>query len=66
MTASPEDGELPKIGAPATRALQGAGYPTLRSLDGMSRRDLLAPHGMGPKAAGLLEAEMQKQGFKLR
>ncbi len=65
MTAPSPEGGLPRIGAPATRALQGAGYTTLRSLDGASRRALLELHGMGPKAMGILEAEMARHGLRL-
>jgi hypothetical protein len=61
----PADGGLPKVGAPATRALEGAGYMTLGSLDGVSRRELAKLHGMGPKALGILDAEMAKRGLKL-
>ena len=41
---------LPKIGAPTTRALAGAGYTWLRHLTGVPRRRLEKLHGMGPKA----------------
>lgn len=64
MTA-PADGGLPRIGAPATRALEGAGYTTLASLAGVSRAELLRLHGMGPKALRILEAEMEKRGLAL-
>jgi hypothetical protein len=40
---------LPKIGAPATRALVGAGYTSLRQLAGVPRPQLEKLHGMGPK-----------------
>ena len=38
---------------------------TLGSLDGVSRRELAKLHGMGPKALGILDAEMAKRGLKL-
>jgi Helix-hairpin-helix domain len=44
---------LPKIGAPATRALHSAGYTTLRQLAGVPRAQLAELHGMGPKALGI-------------
>lgn len=65
MTAEPPDDGLPKIGAPATRALQGAGYTSLRSLAGASRTELLRLHGIGPKAMRILEAEMESRGLAL-
>ena len=43
--------DLPKsIGAPATRALVGAGFTSLGQLDGVSAQELTALHGFGPKA----------------
>ncbi|CAM3619497.1 helix-hairpin-helix domain-containing protein [Smaragdicoccus niigatensis] len=56
---------LPKIGAPATRALNAAGYPTLRSLVGAPRAELEALHGFGPKALGILEAALAEHGLSL-
>jgi hypothetical protein len=50
--------ELPRIGAPATRALHGAGYLTLRDLSGVPKSQLAALHGMGPKALGIIEAAL--------
>ncbi|MFI6263058.1 DNA-binding protein [Micromonospora sp. NPDC051006] len=56
---------LPKIGAPATRALHGAGYTTLRQLAGIPRSDLAELHGMGPKALGILQAALEQHGLSL-
>lgn len=56
---------LPKIGAPATRALAAAGYTSLRQLDGVSRDKLASLHGMGPKALGILEAAMREHDLRL-
>jgi hypothetical protein len=56
---------LPKIGAPATRALAGVGITSLGQLAGRSRRELAALHGMGPKALGILEAELTAAGLRL-
>jgi hypothetical protein len=63
--SSPLD-TLPKIGAPATRALRDAGYTALSQLDGVARSDLAALHGMGSKALSILEAELQQHGLRLR
>lgn len=46
---------LPKIGAPATRALNGAGYSSLRELAGVPGSDLAELHGVGPKAIRIIE-----------
>ena len=56
---------LPKIGAPATRALVAAGYPTLRLLAGVPRSELAELHGMGPKALGILAEELERHGLAL-
>jgi hypothetical protein len=57
---------LPKIAAPATRALANAGITSLHQLDGYSRAKLAALHGMGPKALGILEASLAELGLRLR
>ncbi|MFC4002043.1 hypothetical protein ACFS2C_13220 [Prauserella oleivorans] len=50
-----EVGDLPRsIGAPATRALRQAGITTLAQIAQRSDADLLALHGVGPKAVRLL------------
>ncbi|MFF0153516.1 helix-hairpin-helix domain-containing protein [Micromonospora sp. NPDC005203] len=56
---------LPKIGAPATRALHGAGYTTLRQLAGVPRSDLAKLHGMGPKALVTLQAALEEHNLGL-
>ncbi|MEU7590595.1 helix-hairpin-helix domain-containing protein [Micromonospora sp. NPDC049230] len=56
---------LPKIGAPATRALHGAGYTTLRQLAGVPRSELARLHGMGPKALGILQAALEEHNLGL-
>ncbi|MDW3847728.1 MULTISPECIES: helix-hairpin-helix domain-containing protein [Micromonospora] len=61
---SPLD-RLPKIGAPATRALNAAGYTTLRQLAGVPRAELARLHGMGPKALGVIEAALAEHDLRL-
>ena len=56
---------LPKIGAPATRALHGAGHTTLRRLADVARADLAKLHGMGPKALGIIEAALAEHDLRL-
>lgn len=54
---------LPKIGAPATRALEAAGYDFLEDLDGVSRRSLLTLHGVGPRAIRILGEALTLRGM---
>jgi hypothetical protein len=56
---------LPKIGAPATRALAGAGYTSLRQLAGVPRSELAKLHGFGPKALRILEAALAEHNLSL-
>ncbi len=57
--------ELPKIDAPATRALNNAGYTSLRQLAGVPRAELAKLHGMGPKALRIIEDNLAVQGLRL-
>ncbi len=59
------EAELPKIGAPATRALASAGYTSLEQVAGVSRRRLSQLHGMGPKALRILEDALAERGLAL-
>ena len=53
------DSELTaRIGQPATAALTLAGYTTYVSLTRVTARDVLALHGVGPKAIRILEEEL--------
>lgn len=56
---------LPKIGAPATRALTAAGYTCLEDLDGASRAALLSLHGVGPRAIRILDEAMATTALAL-
>jgi uncharacterized protein YdhG (YjbR/CyaY superfamily) len=53
---------FPKIGAPATRALEAAGYTHLKQLTKVTEADLAQLHGMGPKALGLLREALKAKG----
>ncbi len=57
--------ELPtiKIGQPAHRALHAAGINTLEQLAGLKESELLALHGFGPKALGILRAVLMEHGL---
>jgi hypothetical protein len=52
---APNDSDFPHgIGAPAGRALAGAGYSRLDQLTEVTEGDLLKLHGVGPKAIEIL------------
>jgi hypothetical protein len=53
---------LPKIGAPATRALTLAGYTRLSQLTKVSEAELLKLHGVGPKAIRILRQTLAETG----
>lgn len=58
---------LPRaIAQPATRALTGAGYTKLEQLAEASEADLLALHGVGPKAIRILREELAAKGLTFR
>jgi predicted flap endonuclease-1-like 5' DNA nuclease len=56
-------GDLPPIGRPANSALLNAGISTLAQVAALRRRELLAMHGVGPKAVRLLEAALAERGL---
>jgi hypothetical protein len=56
---------LPKISAPAIRALNAAGFTRLRELADVPRSDLAQLHGMGPKALRIIEEELERHGLRL-
>jgi predicted flap endonuclease-1-like 5' DNA nuclease len=53
------------VGAPAQRALAGAGYTELTQLAGAPQAELKKLHGMGPKALRILQEALQEQGLSL-
>lgn len=56
-------GDLPKaIGRPATQALAGAGITTLDQVAVLTEAELLAMHGVGPKAVRILGEALSATG----
>jgi hypothetical protein len=53
------------IGRVATRELAARGFRRLEDLTRATRRELLAIHGVGPKAVGILEEELARHGREL-
>ena len=58
--------DLPRIGAPATRALASIGITRLEQVGDRSEAELLALHGFGPKALRILREALAAQGRSMR
>jgi predicted Fe-Mo cluster-binding NifX family protein len=59
------DDDLPSsIGRPALRALRAAGIDRLSEVARRREEELLALHGVGPKAVRLLRAEQAEHGVR--
>jgi uncharacterized protein YdhG (YjbR/CyaY superfamily) len=57
---------FPKIGAPATRALEAAGYMSLKQLTKVTETEVAQLHGMGPKALGILREGLKAEGLSFK
>ena len=57
---------LPKLAAPAQRALQSAGIHHLKQLTEVTEAELLQLHGMGPNALGKLREALKANGLCFR
>jgi hypothetical protein len=64
--APPSGTRLPKIGAPATRALTAAGITTLEAVAAVPERELAALHGVGPIALAKLREALAEHGIDRR
>lgn len=60
---SDDDSDLPWIGRPARDALAVEGVTRLAHLSSWTEKDLLALHGVGPKAIRLLRPAMDEAGI---
>lgn len=56
----------PSLGKVALPQLAGHGITRFDQLPQLSTKDLLAIHGVGPKAVRILSAELAVRGLKLR
>lgn len=62
-----EVGDLPaSLGGPATRALAGAGITSLADVAARSEQELLALHGVGPRAIRILSEDLAARGMAFR
>lgn len=60
-------GDLPnELGKTAPRALQAAGIDSLLKVSQHTETQLLAVHGVGPKAIRILRAALADQGLEFR
>ena len=64
MGTDPTD--LPKLAAPARRALLAAGYTSLEDLTQVSEADIMNLHGMGPNAMRALREALKERGLSFR
>lgn len=55
----------PGLGAPALRALAEAGLTTLERVASATESELLAMHGLGPKAVRMLRDALRLRGLTL-
>ncbi|WP_437631585.1 DNA-binding protein [Sorangium sp. So ce854] len=60
------EGALPKgIGKPAQRALASVGVSRLDQVTRFTEAQLMALHGVGPKAIGIIKAALEAAGKSL-
>ena len=57
---------LPAVGRPAANALDLAGITTLEQVAEHTEAELLALHGVGPKAARILREALAARGLAMR
>jgi len=64
VTPKKQERDLPvKLGAPAERALAGAGIKNLKQLTKFSEAEIKNLHGIGPNALGKLRQALAEKGF---
>jgi len=64
VTPKKQESDLPvKLGAPAERALAGAGIKNLKQLTKFSEAEIKNLHGIGPNALGKLRQALAEKGF---
>jgi hypothetical protein len=66
MTTGKQENDLPKLAAPAVRALNSAGLTSLSRLARAREADVGALHGMGPNAIATLRAALKEKGLAFR
>lgn len=66
MAAADASELTPSIGKVARRELAKHGYTRLADLTTVSSKELLAIHGVGPKAVRILDEELKAQDLAFR
>jgi hypothetical protein len=61
-----EETDLPKLAAPARRALAAAGYTRLEHLTRVRESEITKLHGMGPNAVAALRNALEERGLSFR
>ncbi len=61
--SSQQESELPKLGAPADRALAAAGIQSLEQLTRFSEAEIKQLHGIGPNALAKLRQALAARGL---
>lgn len=65
-TLNSEESDIPKIGAPAQRALAVAGVKQLKDLTKFREEEIRQWHGIGPNALGKLRQAMTEKGLSFK
>ena len=63
MNKTTTDSDLPKLSAPARRALAAAGITHLAQLTKVSEAEIKKLHGIGPNAIKQLQLALQDKGL---
>lgn len=63
VTPKKQESDLPKLAAPAQRALDGAGIKNLKQLTKFTEAKIKQLHGMGPNALGKLRQALADKGL---
>ncbi len=58
--------DIPNIGAPASRAIAKLGITKLRGFTRYSKQELLALHGVGPKAISIVQKALKIRGLSFK
>jgi hypothetical protein len=66
VTATGDEAGLPRIGRPATSALEVVGVTRLDQVRERTADELLALHGVGPKAIRILREALAERGWSFR